>query len=185
MTPFRRSIFALNTKRASLILLALLGMLLLSSCAGGAAARGSTWPGLAADEQAAYLSDGAQLFAVRLNDGAALWMYPAKPDAKTSFFATPDLLPDGRLLIGSAGSDHCLYLINPAQVDQTTKAPAAQCIFNGAKDRWIASPLVEGNMAYAPNNDGWLYAVDLSSGKLAWSLQIGGGGHLWAMPATD
>jgi outer membrane protein assembly factor BamB len=175
----------LNTKRASLILLAVLGMLLLSSCAGGAAARGTTWPGLAADDQAAYLSDGAQLFAVRLKDGAGLWRFPAKPDAKTSFFATPALLADGRLLIGSAGSDHCLYLINGAQVDQATNAPAAQCLFNGAKDRWVASPLVVENMAYAPNNDGWVYAVDLASGKLAWSLEVGKGGHLWATPATD
>ena len=96
----------MNTKRVPLILLALLAALVLSSCAGGAAARGTTWPGLAADDQAAYLSDGAQLFAVRLTDGAGMWLFPAKPDAKTSFFATPALLDGGRLLIGSAGTDH-------------------------------------------------------------------------------
>ncbi|HEY5903069.1 MAG TPA: PQQ-binding-like beta-propeller repeat protein [Anaerolineales bacterium] len=175
----------MNTKRVPLILLALLAALVLSSCAGGAAARGTTWPGLAADDQAAYLSDGAQLFAVRLTDGAGMWLFPAKPDAKTSFFATPVLLDGGRLLIGSAGTDHCLYVVDPAKVDQATNAPAAQCIFNGAKDRWIASPLVVNNVAYAPNNDGWLYAVDLGSSKLLWSLEIGGGGHLWATPVSD
>ncbi len=172
----------MNTKRVSLILAVLMAALVLSSCAGGAAARGSTWPGLAADAENAYLADGAQLFAVRLSDGAEQWKFPAKPDAKTAFYATPDLLEDGRLVIGSAGTDHCLYVIDGSQVDQATGSPAATCAFSGALDRWIAAPLVVDNMAYAPNNDGFLYAVDLASNKLAWSVQIGGGGHLWSTP---
>lgn len=172
----------MNTKRVSLILVALMAALVLSSCAGGAASRGSTWPGLAADAEAAYLADGAQLIAVRLSDGAELWKYPAKADAKTAFYATPDVLEDGRLVIGSAGTDHCLYVIDGSQVDQATGAPAAACAFSGALDRWIAAPLVVENVAYAPNNDGFLYAVDLAASKLLWSVQIGGGGHLWSTP---
>lgn len=172
----------MNTKRVSVILLALVTALVLSSCAGGAATRGSTWPGLAADATNAYLSDGAQLFAVRLSDGTEMWKYPAKADAKTSFYATPDVLEDGRLVIGSAGTDHCLYVIDSTKVDPATASPAATCVFNGAKDRWVAAPLVVENVAYAPNNDGFLYVVDLASSKLLWSLKIGGGGHLWATP---
>lgn len=172
----------MNTKRVSLILVALAAALVLSSCAGGAATRGSTWPGLAADAETAYLADGAQLFAIRLNDGAEQWKFPAKPDSKTAFYATPDLLEDGRLVIGSAGTDHCLYVIDGARVDQATGAPAATCVFSGALDRWIAAPLVVDNVAYAPNNDGTLYAVDLAASKLLWSLEIGGGGHLWSTP---
>jgi outer membrane protein assembly factor BamB len=171
-----------------LIFLALVTALLLSSCAGGAASRGSTWPGLAADAQMAYLSDGAQLFAIRLSDHAEMWRYPGKPDSKVAFYATPALLGDGRLLIGSAGTDHCLYLIDTTQltqVDETTKTPAATCVFSGAKDHWVAAPLVIGDAAYAPNNDGFLYAVDFTAKQLLWSLQLGGGGHLWATPTTD
>ena len=175
----------MNTNRVTLILLALMAALVLSSCAGGAASRGSSWPGLAADAKTAYLSDGAQIFAVRLSDGTELWKYPAKADAKTSFYATPALLGDGRLVIGSAGSDHCLYLIDATKVDAATHTPAAVCIFSGSKDRWIAAPLVEGNTVYAPNNYGFLYVVDLSSSQLLWSLEIGGGGHLWAAPVIN
>ena len=155
------------------------------SAPGGAAARGSTWPGLAADAETAYIADGAQIFAVRLSDGAELWHYPAKADAKAAFYATPALLGDGRLVIGSAGTDHCLYVIDSSRVDPATKSPAATCVFSGAKDRWIAAPLVVENTAYAPNNDGLLYVVDLSNNKLLWSLQIGGGGHLWATPVMN
>ncbi|HEY6072519.1 MAG TPA: PQQ-binding-like beta-propeller repeat protein, partial [Anaerolineales bacterium] len=175
----------MNTKRVTLILLTLMAALVLSSCAGGAAARGSSWPGLAADAETAYLSDGAQIFAVRLSDGTELWKYPAKADAKTSFYATPALLGDGRLVIGSAGTDHCLYVIDTTKVDAATQSPAATCIFSAAKDRWIAAPLVVENTVYAPNNDGVLYVVDLSASKLLWSLQIGGGGHLWAAPVIN
>lgn len=170
----------MNTKRVSLMLAALLAAFVLSSCAGGGAARGSTWPGLAADATTAYLSDGAQLFAVRLSDGAQLWMFPAKADAKTSFYATPALLGDGRLVIGSAGTDHCLYVIDTTRVDQGS--PAGDCVFSGARDRWIAAPLVVDEVAYAPNNDGTLYVVDLAGRELLWSLPLGSTGHLWAAP---
>ncbi len=174
----------MNIKRFPLILLALLGALLLSSCVGGAA-RGSSWPGLAADAENAYLADGAQLFGVRLTDGAELWKYPEKADAKTSFYATPILLGDGRLVVGSAGTDRCLFVIDSSKVDQSTKTPSATCFFAAAKDRWIASPLVVGNTVYALNNDGTLYVVDLSNSTLLWSLEIGGSGHLWSAPISD
>lgn len=175
----------MNTKRFPLILLALLGALLLSSCVGGAASRGSSWPGLSADAETAYLADGAQIFAVRLTDGAEMWKFPEKADAKTAFYATPLLLGDGRLVIGSAGTDHCLFVIDSTKVDQSTKTPSANCFFAASQDRWIATPLVVENTVYAPNNDGTLYVVDMTSGDLLWSLEIGGGGHLWSAPVAD
>ncbi len=174
----------MNAKRFPLILLALAGVLLLSACST-AASRGSSWPGLAADADAAYLADGAQIYAVRLRDGAELWRYPAKADAKMSFYADPVLLGDGRMVIGSAGTDHCLYLIDTTKVAADTKTPDANCFFAAAQDRWVASPLVVDNVVYAPNNDGTLYVVDMAKGELLWSLEIGGGGHLWAKPVTD
>jgi outer membrane protein assembly factor BamB len=176
----------LNAKRFTLILLAMVGLILLSGCTSAAARGTSNWPGLAADADAAYLADGSQIFAVRLSDGAELWRYPAKADAKTSFFADPILLGDGRMVIGSAGtSDRCLYVVDTTRVDASTKSPSANCFFAAAKDRWIAPPLVVGDTVYAPNNDGTLYVVNLTSGELLWSLEIGSGGHLWSAPVTD
>ncbi|MBI5297519.1 MAG: PQQ-binding-like beta-propeller repeat protein [Chloroflexi bacterium] len=174
----------MNAKRFTLLFLALAGILLLSACTTSSAT-GSNWPGLAADAQTAYLSDGAMIYAVRLRDGAELWRYPEKADSKKSFYATPVLLADGRMVIGSAGTDHCLYVIDTTQVAADTNTPDSTCIFAGSKDRWIASPLVVENTVYAPNNDGTLYVVDLTSGELLWSLEIGQGGHLWSTPTTD
>lgn len=174
----------MNAKRFPLILLALAGIFLLSACST-AASRGSSWPGLAADADAAYLADGAQIYAVGLRDGIELWRYPAKADAKMSFYADPVLLGDGRMVIGSAGTDHCLYLIDTTKVAADTKTPDANCFFAASQDRWVASPLVVGDIVYAPNNDGTLYVVDMAKGELLWSLEIGGGGHLWAKPVTD
>jgi outer membrane protein assembly factor BamB len=174
----------LNTKRFTFILLALIGVLALSGCTTAAGA-GSSWPGLAADSVTAYIADGAQIYGVRLSDGAQMWKYPEKADAKKSFYATPVLLGDGRLVIGSAGTDHCLYVIDTTKIAADTKTPDATCFFAGAKDRWVAAPLVVENTVYAPNNDGSLYVVDLAGGNLLWSLEIGGGGHLWAAPVSD
>lgn len=174
----------MNAKRFTLIFLALAGILLLSGCSTSSAV-GSNWPGLAADSETAYLSDGALIYAVRLRDGAELWRYPEKADSKKSFYATPVLLGDGRMVIGSAGTDHCLYVIDTTQIAADTNTPDAACIFAAAKDRWIAPPLVVENTIYAPNNDGTLYVVDLDGGDLLWSLKIGNGGHLWSAPITD
>lgn len=174
----------MNTKRFALILLALFGMLLLSSC-GTPSAVGSTWPGLAADSETAYIADGSMLYAVRLRDSAEIWTFPAKADAKTAFYSTPILLGDGRMVVGSVGTDHCLYVIDTTKVSADTKTPDANCFFAAAKDRWIAPPLVVGSTVYAPNNDGTLYVVDLSSGELLWSLELGGGAYLWSTPVTD
>jgi outer membrane protein assembly factor BamB len=172
----------LNNKRFILLVFLMLGALSLSACAG-AGGRGSTWPGLAADSDFAYLSDGAQVYGVRLIDGSETWHYPEKPDAKTVFYATPAILPDGRVLIGSAGSDNCLHVIEPSTIDAETRSASGRCFFAGAQDHWIASPLVIDGVAYTPNNDGFLYAIDLTDGSLLWSLEIGS--HLWATPASD
>lgn len=173
----------MTTKRFLLIALIAFGALILSACSGSIST--ANWPGLTADSTTAYLAGGGQVTAVRLSDRADLWKYPQKADSKKIFYANPIVLPDGRILIGSEGSDHCLYVLDPSKVSADTKEPASTCLFSGAKDRWIAAPLVVDNTVYAPNNDGVLYAIDLTSGQLLWSLRIGSGGHLWAAPVTD
>ena len=58
--------------------------------------------------------------------------------------------------------------------------------FSGAKDHWVASPLVVGDMVYAPNADGNLYILDLSipgDDKLIDTVQLEG--RLWGQPTTD
>ena len=163
-------------KRLTLISFVLSSAILLSACSG-AASRGTSWPGLAADSNNAYLANGQYIYAAKLSDGSKLWQYPDKAGAQ-QFFAAPLLTPDGQLIVGSAGTDQGLYSLDPA-----TGATKWSVPFTGAQDRWISAPLVINDTLYAPNNDGSLYAIKLATGGLIWSLSIG---HpLWGTPVTD
>ncbi len=139
----------------------------------------TSWPGLAADSETAYLANGSVMVAVRLKDGEELWSFPEKPSAKWSFYANPVFTSDGQILIGSSGTEHRLFLVDA----QTGKESWS---FSDAGDHWAASPLVVGDMVYAPNSDGTLYVFDLSiSGddKLVWQIDLGG--KLWSQPVSD
>ena len=107
-------------KKLLLITMVLLGTVLLSACAGGAI-RGSSWPGLSAEANAAYLADGSLVYAVNLKDGKELWSYPGKRDSKLTFYSTPVITPDGLVIVGSAGSDHSLIALNPTDINPETK----------------------------------------------------------------
>lgn len=172
-------------KKFIFVITILLGTVLLSACAGGAV-RGSSWPGLAADGKAAYLADGAFVYAVNLSDGKQLWKYPAERDAKLAFFSTPVVTPDGLVIVGSAGTDYSLIALNSNDINPETSAPAEAWKFTGARDRWMAAPLVLENKLFAVNSDGNLYILDLQDGqsvKKASVVQIGG--RLWSQPTTD
>lgn len=164
----------------------LLGTLALSACAGGAI-RGSSWPGLAADENTAYLADGSLVYAVNVSDGKELWHYPEKADSKKAFYAPPVITLDGLVIVGSAGSDHNLIALNPKDIDPTTNTPVEAWTFAGATDHWVAPPLIIGDQLFAPNADGDLYILDLTDGqsskKAVKTIELGG--RLWAQPVTD
>ena len=166
-------------KTNRLILFFALALLTLSLSACGGTPAAATWPGLAADENAAYLANGSIVYAIRLSDGEQLWAFPEKPSAKLVFYANPVLTSDGQLLIGSSGSDHSLFRVDA----ETGKS---DWFFDGAKDQWVASPLIVENIAYAPNADGNLYILDLSipgNDKLIGTVELGG--RLWGQPSTD
>lgn len=167
----------MKTNRLLLFLAFTLLAFTLSACGGTPTA--ATWPGLAADENAAYLANGSIVYAIRLEDGQQLWTFPEKPSAKLVFYANPVFTSDGQLLIGSTGGDHSLFLVDI----QTGKSDWS---FSDAKDQWVASPLVVGDMVYAPNADGNLYIIDLSipgEDKLIDTVELGG--KLWSQPVTD
>ena len=160
-------------RRLTLIPLVLLASVLLSACGTPSAA---SWPGLAADKSNAYLANGAYVYAVRLSDGAKLWQYPDKSGTE-QFFSNPVITPDGQLLIGSAGRDNALISLDPATGKEKWAAPFV------ASDHWVASPLVVDQTIFAANNNGSLYALQLSTGQMSWTLPIGR--SLWGAPVTN
>jgi outer membrane protein assembly factor BamB len=88
--------------------------------------------------------------------------------------------------VGSAGTDHSLIALNPKDVNPDTNAPFEVWKFTGAKDHWVAAPLVLENKLFAVNSDGNLYILDLQdqrSVKEATVVELGG--RLWSQPTTD
>jgi outer membrane protein assembly factor BamB len=169
-------------KKFAFVMMILLGAVLLSACAGGPV-HGSTWPGLTTDGTALYLADGS-VYAVSLEDGRELWRYAGS--TKRVFYAPPATTPDGLVIIGSAGTDHSLIALNPKDINPETNAPTEAWTFTGARNRWVAAPLIVENKLFAVNSDGNLYILDLQDGrsvKEATTVKLGG--RLWAQPITD
>lgn len=172
-------------KKLILMTMILLGAVFLSACASGAV-RGTSWPGLAADGQTAYLADGSFIYAVNLSNGQEVWRYPGSRNGKLIFYSTPAITPDGLVVVGSAGTDHSLIALNPKDINPETNAPVEAWKFSGAKDHWVAAPLVVNNKLFAVNSDGNLYILDLQDGKsVKEATVVKLDGRLWAQPTTD
>jgi outer membrane protein assembly factor BamB len=153
-------------KKLLFMSMVLLGAVLLSACAGGAV-RGTTWPGLVADETTAYLADLTLVYGINLKDGKEAWRFSDQEDNKAQFYATPVLTPDGLVIVGSASGKHILYALDPADllINGDFKNPAVEWTFTGAGGPWVASPLIVNEMLFAPNGDGNLYVFDLNDGQ--------------------
>jgi outer membrane protein assembly factor BamB len=163
----------MKTKYLILIGVLLILAVILSGCASGLTA--SSWPGVTADANNAYIAGGPYVYAVNLQTGAEVWRYPAKAATSTPFYATPVLTSDGQLIVSSF--DHKLYSLNP-------KTGAENWRFEQAKDRWIGGALVTSDTIYAPNADYNLYALTLT-GSLKWVAPFQADQAIWGTPVTD
>ncbi len=161
-------------KRLTLISLVLVAAFMVSAC--GTAGSTASWPGLAADSQNVYLASGQYVYAVHTGDGSQLWKYPDKAGPQL-FYSAPVLTPDGQLLVGSSGTDDGLISLDPATGQTKWAEPFV------ASNHWVAPPLVQGSTIFAPNNNGTLYALELATGHLVWSLPLGN--SLWGAPASN
>jgi outer membrane protein assembly factor BamB len=163
----------LKKNRIILFVSLAMGALFLSACGSPV----NTWPGLTADAERAYLANGPIVYAIDLQDGDEVWHYPQEPDNKLLFYAPPLLTADGQLLIGSAGTNYALVSLDAQTGRENWASP-----FTGARDTWVAAPLVVDDLIYAPNTDGNLYVLDLD-GSLVDTLELGGA--LWSQPVSD
>jgi outer membrane protein assembly factor BamB len=164
----------MKTKYFILIAVLLLLVGVISGCASGMSP--SSWPGVRADGNNAYIAAGPYVYAVNLQTGAEVWRYPAKAATSTPFYATPALTLDGQqLIVGSF--DHKLYTLDP-------KTGAGKVLFDQAKDRWIGGVLVTTDTIYAPNADYNLYALTLN-GTSKWVAPFQADQSIWGTPVTD
>ncbi len=162
----------MKSKKIFLISLFLTVSILLSACASGIYSS-TSWHGLNADSTTVYLAAGTQVYAVDVNSGTEKWRYPAKANAKITFYANPVLTPDEQLLVPSY--DKNLYSLDPATGTE-------KYIYTGSTNRLIGSPLIIQNTIYQPSSDNHVYSWDLTTHKPGKTFATGG--PLWAQPTT-
>ena len=100
------------------------------------------------------------VYALNLDDGSLLWRFPAK----AAVTAKP-LVANGRVYVGSFAS--IFYAIDAQTGSQVWS-------FDGAKRWYWGGAIADEETIYAPSLDGNLYALDLDTGQLQWTLQTEG-----------
>lgn len=168
----------MKTKHVFVIIFAMTAAILLSGC--GTELMGSSWPGLVTDGEVAYLAAGQHVYAVSLSDGREIWRYPEKADNNLLFIAQPAVAEDGTVIVGSGGNDHSLVALDTGSISPAG-VPRVKWTFTAAADRWIGTPLVVGEMVFAPNVDGSLYVLD-TQGSVIETVDLGG--PLWSQPVA-
>lgn len=161
----------MKMKHIHLLILVSLLAVILSACTSQAGASNS-WSGVLLTEKVVYYAGGNQVTALNSENGNVFWRYPEKTAATRLFYPEPVLVGDQLIAVDY---DKKIASINAQTGAQTW-------MFEGAKGRYIDSPVVVDNLIIAPNTDHKLYAVDLS-GNLVWSFESDHA--LWARPATD
>jgi len=160
----------MKINRFVMILLFVLAAVLLTSCSGGGVT--NSWSGVTAADDYVYYSNGAAVYTLNGDSGNIAWQYPEKASAKRLFFAEPALVGEQLIVVDYANT---MASLNASTGNETW-------MFEGAKGRYIDSPLILDNLIIAPNADYSLYAVDLS-GQLVWRFETGH--SLWARPVSD
>ncbi len=164
-------------KNRILIFSIIVGAILLSACSGSGQLTASSWPGITASEETIFVAYGPHVYALNAANGSQLWQYPAEPDNNVSYYAAPALTDDGSQLILGA-YDNVLYSIDPE-----SGLPSGWS-FAGANSRYIGNPLVTEEGIFAPNSDGYLYALDYT-GQPLWREAYSTIEPIWAGPVTD
>jgi outer membrane protein assembly factor BamB len=148
----------------------------LSACAGGRV-MASGWPGIAADEETAYIAFNQHVYAVILTNGLEKWRYPQKGEADNNitFYAAPALTEDEQVIVG--GYDNILYSLNAQNGGVNWK-------FEKATDRFVGSALVAGGIIFAPSANGDLFALDLNK-QSVWAKPFMTENSNWSKPTAN
>ncbi len=160
-------------KRSRLLLFFMLFLLssVLTACTGQALI--SSWPGVTADENLAYVAAGSHVYGVKVSDGTMAWRYPAdKADPNKVFYARP-AVTNGQVIVGDY--KNVLYSLN-------AQTGVENWTFKDATDRYVGAALVLNDLILAPNVDHHLYAVN-QQGQLQWKFATRDA--IWAAPVTD
>ncbi len=160
----------LSTRRfRPLWLLLPLVALLLAGCAG-ATNPSSSWPGLVADGERAYVAFNQAVYAVGLDDGEELWRFSPEIEGDGGFYAPPTLHED-RLFVG--GYQGVVFALGRDDGRLIWERKLSD-------GRIVGGASVAGDLLLVPSSDRNLYALDLEDGELAWTFESQH--SIWARP---
>jgi eukaryotic-like serine/threonine-protein kinase len=144
---------------------------LLTACTGVPLTSG--WPESTVVDNTIYTSSGQYVYAINAETGQQNRRWPEKAEGAKIFSAAP-ILVDGQLIVG----DYDSHL--------NSFDPASNAAFWNKKDatgKYIASPVLVGDLILAPNSDHTLYAYD-KNGNVKWKFSEAKN-NLWSQPVTD
>lgn len=159
-----------KSKLLLIIIFALLIVGLAAGCTRGGAA--SSWPGISLRDETGYLSYGSQVYAIDTGNGNLIWRYPQDPNNTIQFYASPEI-GNEMVVVGS-------YANNLVGLDR--ESGFKEWEFAAADDRFVGSALIVNGSVFAPNADGYLYALN-ESGDLQWRFKSNGPN--WTKPTAD
>ena len=162
------------------------GALILSACAGGEVPP-SAFPGMAVEGTSAYLASNLHVYKFDALSGAEAWRFPATQDNANPlgpFSGVPLKVGDVIVIGGSTGAngayDRHLYAISDETGQEAWR-------FDPGEDgkEFVDSAVTDGKIIYAPNGNGFLYAIDPAQKennqpKLIWKFSTGN--RLWSKP---
>lgn len=172
------SIQTLSIKKWTTLLVLVIAGFVLSSCSSASALAASSWPGVTADDENAYVAYGPFVRAVSLRTGEEQWHFPAEADRAVSFYAPPAIDDAGHIIVG--GYDKQVYSLSPDGL-----SASIAWTFDGAQDRIIGGPLIADGTVYVPSADRKLYALDLETGQPVWTQPFEAGHSLWSAPLMN
>jgi outer membrane protein assembly factor BamB len=160
--------------------LLLLSFVLLSLFLGACSASAVSWPGVTVKGDQVIEAYNVSVTTLSVENGQSQSVYPPKAIRGASFYAPPAFTDDDVMVIG--GYNKILYGVSSANEDLWS--------FNQAKNSYIAGPLVQDGLVYAPNADGTLYVLSLEKldemedeDAILWTFKSDYG--FWATPVID
>jgi outer membrane protein assembly factor BamB len=158
-------------KRIGLLLVASALVGLLSACSGSRVGS-SSWPGLTASADTAYVAFNTSVYAVDLASGQQRWEFlPPDQDKGATFYAPPVLTDQGNLIVG--GYNGVVYEIGATNGNMLWRQQLSS-------SRLVGAPAVAGDLVLVPSADHNLYALKLESGVKVWTFATDE--PLWSEP---
>lgn len=174
--------------------------IMLTSCTGSGT-QVNSWSGAILKENSIYYVNAEKVYELNSENGNIIWEYPDKASTSRVFMAAPALV-DEQLIVGDYanlltsldirnGNENWQfkgangrYIDSPLIVKNFIVAPNTDnhiytLDLSGnlkwkfeAKHSFWAQPTTDGKVVFAPSMDHYLYALDLTTGKLIWKVDL-------------